>query len=282
MKWLPVRVEDTWMTTVWHAGAERLGVEPAGAPVPSASGNVIGGPVTHRGETVWLRVAPFIEDAMDLEPWRGTRDAATLTGIRKPELLDSTEWTYPDPVPVPVCAELMTYVADPPATPGDQYLSRPVQLSPAWLADLRSSLDALAGQPTTREIWGNRPERYRHLLHAVYGRPAPPDVEPRWGSTEHLDLHWGNVTVPNLMILDWEHWGTNIAGYGAARLYCTALAVPRAAEQVRATFADVLDKPSGRYAILAAAADILTDFTFYEDTVGLCPALHALTGAILA
>ncbi|WP_018504265.1 hypothetical protein [Parafrankia discariae] len=281
MKWLPVQVDDAWMETVWRDGAARLDVEPQATPTPSASGNVIGGPVTHRGETAWLRVAPFIADAMDLEPWRGTRDAAVLTGIRKPELLDSTEWTTgPDPVPIPVCAELMTYASDPVATPGDQYLERPVDLSPGWLAGLRTSLDALAGQPTTREIWGNRPDRYANLFHA-FGWSLPADVVPRWGSTEHLDLHWGNITVPNLMILDWEHWGVNVAGYGAARLYCTALAVPTVAAQIFSLFADVLDSPSGRYAILANAAGILSDFTHYRDEAGLCPALHRVARTLL-
>lgn len=282
MKWVPVRVDDAWMETVWRASAARLGVEPSGTPAPSGSGNVIGGPVTHRGATVWLRVAPFIESAMDVEPWTGTRAAGSLSGICKPALLDATEWTHPDPVPVPVCAELMTYVTDPPAVPGDQYLSEPVDLSPAWLAGLRSSLDALAGQPTDRQIWAHRPERYGHLLHAVYGHPLPDGIAPRWGSTEHLDLHWGNLTVPTLTILDWEHWGVGVAGYGAARLYCTALAVPEVAARIHTLFADLLDSPSGRYAQLVAAADILVNVAWYEDTANLCPALHRLAAQILA
>jgi hypothetical protein len=281
MRWVPARVEATWMDDVWREGARRLDVEPDGAPVPSASGNVIGGRVSHRGGTAWLRVAPFLENAMDLEPWQGTRDAGALTGICKPALLASAQWTRPDPVPVPVSAELLTYVADSPATPGDQFLTGPLDLPPPWLADLRTSLDALAAQPTAREIWGNRPERYRCLLDAVYSRPLPAGIAPRWGCTEHLDLHWGNVTVPRLVILDWEHWGRNVAGYGAARLYCTALAAPEVAAQIHAAFADLLDGPSGRYALLVAAADILVTVAWYEAAPGLCPALHRLADALL-
>ncbi len=119
-------------------------------------------------------------------------------------------------------------------------------------------------------------------VHPTCGRrPLPPGIAPAWGSTEHLDLHWGNVTIPNLTILDWEHWGTGVAGSGAARLYCTALAAPETAEQLHATFADILDSPSGRYALLVAAADILVNVACYEDTVNLCPALHQLTRKIL-
>jgi hypothetical protein len=196
-------------------------------------------------------------------------------------LLKHTEWIRTDPVEVPVCADLMTLAPDPVAMPDDQFLNRPVTLSPTWLDDLRASLDALAAHPTDRTFWAHGAERDGHLLHAVYGRPLPPGVEPAWGSTEHLDLHWGNVTVPDLMILDWEHWGSGVKGYGAARLYCTALAVPAVAERVRAAFADVLDSPSGRYAQLVAAADIVVNMAYYQDPVDLCPALHRLAADIL-
>lgn len=281
MRWLPVRVEDSWLHDVWRNGAGRLAVDPAGEPAPSASGNVIGGPVICNGQRRWLRVAPFLENAMDEEWWTGTRDAAALTGVRKPALHDAVEWTHPDPVPVPVRAELLTLVDDPPLTPGGQFLDRTVELSATWLADLRVSLDALAGQSTSRRLWAHGAQRYGHLLHAVYGRPLPASAVPRWDSTEHLDLHWGNLTAPSLTILDWEHWGLGVAGYGAARLYCTALAVPAVAAQIYALFADLLDSPSGRYAQLVAAADILVNVAWYEDTVNLCPALHRLAAQIL-
>ncbi|WP_131765614.1 hypothetical protein [Candidatus Protofrankia californiensis] len=280
-RWLPVRVDDydAWLADVFLEAAQRLGVAPC-TPATSVADN-IGGPVLYKGERVWLRVAPFHENGMDREAWTGIRDAAVLSGIHKPTLLGSVEWAHTQPVNVPVCADLMTLATDPVAAPGSQYLATPITLSPRWLGDLRASLDALATHPTDRTFWAHCAERYRYLLHAVYGRPLPSGIEPTWGSTEHLDLHWGNVTVPNLMILDWEHWGVGVTGYGAARLYCTALAVPEVAERVYATFADVLDSPSGRYAQLVAAADILVNVAYYEDTVDLCSALHQLAKKIL-
>ncbi|WP_250290786.1 hypothetical protein [Frankia sp. CiP1_Cm_nod1] len=280
-RWLPVRVDDydAWLAGVFLAATERLGVEPC-TPATSVA-NSISGPVLHQGKRAWLRVAPFREDGMDREAWTGIRDAAALRGIHKPTLLDSVEWTHTQPVDIPVCADLMTLAPDPVAAPGSQYLATPITLAPQWLNDLRASLETLATHPTDRTFWVDSAERHRYLLHAVYGRPLPPGIAPTWGSTEHLDLHWGNVTIPNLMILDWEHWGTGVAGSGAARLYCTALAAPETAKQIYTTFADVLDSPSGRYALLVAAADILVNVAYYEDTVNLCPALHQLARKIL-
>ncbi len=282
-RWLPVRVDDDdgWLSCLFAEGAKRLGAAPCGEPTPSASGDNIGGPVLHNGEQVWLRVAPYNESAMDMSAWTGTRDAGRLTGIRKPLLIDSTEWVHMNPVPIPVWAGLMTLVTDDVAAPGDQYLAEPLTLSSEWLHDLRASLEALAAHPTGRAFWAHSAERYGYLLHAVYGRALPADIEPAWGRTEHLDLHWGNVTVPSLTIIDWEHWGAGVAGYGAARLYCTALAVPTVADQLYGAFADVLDSPSGRYAQLVAAADILINVAYYEDSVDLCPALHDLARKIM-
>jgi hypothetical protein len=280
---LPVRIDDygAWLAEIFFEGARRLDVEPCVEPVSDVFADKIGGPVLHDGERAWLRVAPFDESGTDEQAWTGTRDAGALTGICKPALLKYVEWTQTEPVDIPVCAELMTLAPDPVAMPGDQYLNRPVMLSPTWLADLRASLGALAAHPTDRTFWAHCAERHGYLLHAVYGRPLPPEIEPTWGSTEHLDLHWGNVTVPNLMILDWEHWGSGVKGYGAARLYCTALAVPAVADQIRTAFADVLDSPSGRYAQLVAAADIVVNVAYYRDPVNLCPALHRLAGELL-
>jgi hypothetical protein len=94
-------------------------------------------------------------------------------------------------------------------------------------------------------------ERHGYLLHAVYGRPLPPGVEPAWGSTEHLDLHWGS---------------TGERGQGVRRR------------------APVLHGPRRRRAgprRLVAAADIVVNMAYYRDPVNLCPALHRLAAQIL-
>ncbi len=47
------------------------------------------------------------------------------------------------------------------------------------------------------------------------------------------------------------------------------------------TFADVLDSPSGRYAQLVIAADILSNLAAYQDEVGLAPLLREHVRRIL-
>ena len=42
-------------------------------------------------------------------------------------------------------------------------------------------------------------------------------------TTTHSDLHWGNVTGPELCVLDWESWGRAPAGYDTSILLCASL-----------------------------------------------------------
>ncbi len=283
MRWLTVRVEDYpgWLASLHAEAARRLDVRPAGEPEPSASYGVVGGRVRlPDGALAWLRVAPYDDGHQDLAAWTGVRDAASIVGVRKPELLARVEWTDKQHVPLPVAAELMTLVTDPVIQPGDQYLDHDPGLPDAWFADLRASLDALASHPTDRNLWWDSPERTGYAIHAAYGK-VPDGVRPQWG-VEHLDLHWGQVTAPEFWILDWEHWGVGIVGAGAARLYCTSLAVPTVAAKVHRSCADLLDSPSGRYAQLVIAADLLNNFAAYPDTADLAPALRALTRRLLS
>jgi hypothetical protein len=111
-------------------------------------------------------------------------------------------------------------------------------------------LRALRAHPTDRRFPVHDAEKYRHLLSATYGIPVPADIAPTF-ETEHIDLTWENITIPRFCILDMEHWGVAVAGYGAAYLYLTALTVPAVADRVHEALADVLDTPSGQYAQLA-------------------------------
>lgn len=283
-RWLPTAVDDyeAWLAETWRQSVDRFDVVPVGEPTPAGSLRSVGGVVHYRGEPVWLRVAPFLAHKMDWEWLTGLRDAMPLKGIKKPDVLASTEWTRTDPVPVPIVADLVTLVTDPTAAGRNQFLTEPVDLSDVWLADLRASLDALAGYPTTRETFGHQLDRFDHLVRAVYGRPLPADVAPQWGTVEHQDLHWGNITIPKFMILDWEMWGVGLTGYGVARLYCTGLAVPEVAEKLYAAFADILDSPSGRYAQLVAAAEVIMTIADYDHPPELARGVHRVTDTILS
>ena len=78
----------------------------------------------------------------------------------------------------------------------------------------------------------------------------------RW-DLAHGDLHWANLTSPELTILDWEGFGPAPRGFDAAHLYAYTLPVPELAARVRAVFADVLATPEGRLAELTVAAILL-------------------------
>jgi hypothetical protein len=122
--------------------------------------------------------------------------------------------------------------------------------------------------------------QYDYLLGATYRRPVRAGTVAEFG-TEHLDLSWENVSAPSFQILDMEHWGVGVRGYGAAYLYLTSLGVPRVAQQVHGALADVLESPSGRYAQLVAAALIIRNLTRLPDPTGLAGTLHRYADALL-
>ncbi|MGR6998811.1 hypothetical protein ACU686_12895 [Yinghuangia aomiensis] len=280
VRWLPLRVADCedWQSELLADAAQRLGAELA------SEGRVfrwsaVGSPATFKGARVWLRVSAFLENTMDAEAWRGTFEAGAITGVCKPTLLDRVLWETDAPVAVPVSGEMLTFIPDPVASTR-RFLMEPPVSAPGWFRDLRSSLDALAEVPTDRRFRVHNAEQYGYLLAATYGRPLPSGIVPEFG-TEHIDLTWGNISAPGFTIIDWEHWGVAVKGYGIAYLYLTSLAVPEVAGRIRETCADLLDSPTGRYAQLVAAAFIRRNLTHLPDEAGLAPMLHRHTTALL-
>ncbi|HEU5332917.1 MAG TPA: hypothetical protein VFU73_09140 [Actinocrinis sp.] len=282
-RWISVQVPRyrEFLRRALGQAVRRLGpgLEPVGEPMVSFSERSIGSRVRRRGELLWLRVAPFDEGRMDQEAWSGNLAANAILGVPKPVVEERVVWSEADPVPVEVAAELMTYVADRPVSAGRE----PAELSgvsEAWWSDLRGALDNLAGHPTNRQFRWHTAAHYEALLTAFYGGRGDLGPVPKW-RTEHLDLHWNNVTAPHLWIIDWELWGTAVAGYGAATLYCTALAVPRVARRVRETFTEVLDSPAGRYAQLVVAAELLTQTAAHGEPLGPVREMHRLADELL-
>jgi hypothetical protein len=232
-----------------------------------------------RGQRAWLRVSPFLEHEMSGKAWRGTAEATAIPGVSKPALLHRIEWHTDGPSPVPVSAEVLTLVTDPPAS-RERFLRTAPDLPADWFSDLHTSLRALRAYPTDRQFPIHDAEEYGYLLGATYRRPVPADCVPAFG-TEHIDLNWQNITAPRFCILDMEHWCSAVTGYGAAYLYLTALEVPTVADQVYEALADVLNTPSGRYAQLVAAALILRNLTRLPDPGQLAARLHAYTDTLL-
>ncbi|WP_109505401.1 phosphotransferase family protein [Nocardioides speluncae] len=237
-----------------HAAAV-LSAEVAGEPVFGWYLRSIGSRVEHADHgTCWLRVhsEPFATASGDT--WTGTADAEGIADVAKPELLAAHEWDE-ESYGRRQRAELTTFVAEQPVSggSGEDMVTAPPDLPGQWWSHLRRNLDSVAETVTTRQR--TTQEVITRRLRVFWGDRVPSDVE-NWVCA-HGDLHWGNITAPNLVLLDWEHWGLAPRGYDAATLLCHSLLHPPTAQRVMDQFSQVLDTPDGRVSQLAVAARIL-------------------------
>jgi hypothetical protein len=182
---------------------------------------------------------------------------ATATGepfddIPMPRHVRSVVWTDDGFI---VRADLLTYV-DQQAIGTGLVLDRDADLSDRWWLSLHTGLQPLQRLTTTKRVAADpREESFRNHFLASFGVKIDPErVEM---AMSHGDLHFGNLTAPSLVILDWENWGWAPAGYDAAHLLCSAILQPSVAARVQAEFTDVLDTYSGAVAVLTAASKYL-------------------------
>lgn len=110
---------------------------------------------------------------------------------------------------------------------------------------------------------------------------ACPDTSALTWTVAHGDLHWGNVTAPELNLFDWDLWGAAPAGYDAATLLVTALLQPAVAERVAHEFADVLTTHTGIVSQLLAGARLLHHVEKGEH-FDLAPQVHAHARILLS
>jgi hypothetical protein len=74
------------------------------------------------------------------------------------------------------------------------------------------------------------------------------------------ELHWANLTAPELRLLDWEAWGQGPWGYDQATLYAYSLLRPDAAARVRDAF-PLLGTPQTYAAEAVVCAELLQTVT---------------------
>ena len=98
----------------------------------------------------------------------------------------------------------------------------------------------------------------------------------------HGDLHWKNLTVPNLTLLDWENWGLAPRGYDVARLMVYAAHVPTVQEKLYDTFADEFDSATGVVVLLFALGMVKSDIAAGIADATLAPPLDRMAAALLA
>ena len=228
--------------------ADRLGVAIEGETVHGLYDRTIAARVS--GPT-WLRLTteqPRWTEADTM--WDGI---ATATGepfddIPMPRHLRSATWTDDGLV---VRADLLAYVGQQAIGTG-LVLGRDVDLGDRWWQALHTGLEPLQRITTTKRVAADpREGSFRNHFLASFGVKIDPErVEM---AMSHGDLHFGNLTAPSLVILDWENWGWAPAGYDAAHLLCSAILQPAVVARVQTEFADVLGTYSGAVATLTAS-----------------------------
>lgn len=101
------------------------------------------------------------------------------------------------------------------------------------MGQLNGSLDALAGQITTRIATPDTvtitQARVTQEITSTFG-----DLDTTLADWRpaHADLNWANVTGPMFCLFDWEDWGMAPRGLDAASLWGNSLAVPGLGERV--------------------------------------------------
>ena len=223
----------------------------------------------------WLRVTGLVGTKVNARR-RAEIDAETLSGLRKPDIHRAIEWERdgvhwravlsalaPSPVPSENCW-LAPGTASPPAR---------------WFRDLRESLERLQ-QQARPDNYVKTGEQIRIGVRGHFGPDAPSAVI-EWRAS-HGDLHWKNLTVPNLTILDWENWGLAPRGYDVARLMVYAALVPEVQRKLYETFADEFDSGAGVFVLLFALGMVKSDIAAGVADAALAPPLDRLANVLLA
>jgi hypothetical protein len=238
-----------WMDGHLDWAAHQFGVTPIGEAVHTTRLRSVGIKVNDGGEDAWLRVVYEDPDWGAGDYLTGNLTANDISGVPKPHVKRWKQW---DDNGRRLRGEVSTFVPAAPLSTG-MVLMNEVDLPDPWMTQLRAAVDAIANHPLPPR--GVDPDDVNNGLRAFFGITV--DFATVEWTTAHSDLHWGNITAPDLFILDWETWGRAPAGYDAATLYCTSLLCPATARRVHRAFSDVLDTRSGRLATLAAAVRFL-------------------------
>ncbi|MGH3941944.1 MAG: aminoglycoside phosphotransferase [Pseudonocardiaceae bacterium] len=242
-------VHRAWMRAVFAEAAIEASATVVGGAVFGWRDRSLGARVHAESAELWLRVVTEQEQWAGGEFWTGNTDANAIIGIPKPRVLRDWEWAEGT---TRLRAELMTLAEGQQCSPTPE-LRFPVELPDRWWRMLRESLRALAVVPTSRTYLTENEVARR--LRVFFGDRADPTVS-EW-TAAHADLHWANLIVPDLAIVDWEGWGIAPAGFDAATLYLHSLLQPATAKQMRTEFDELLEHRDGLISQLYVTTRIL-------------------------
>ncbi|QRX95832.1 hypothetical protein [Streptomyces noursei] len=242
-------VRDRMLSARHHACVLLDAVDAAGGKVWGYEGRTLSGAVTAPDGLAWLRLVSEPEDKTGGKLWEGPKEAerSVPAAVPRPRLLGLRDWSADGWAHR---AGLCQHVDTPPVS-RSPVLHHGVDLPDAWWHDLHQALDHLTRVDTGRQV-----VREQYIRRRVPEYTGITSREITW-ATAHGDLHWANLTGPQLRLMDWEGWGTAPTGYDAATLYLHSLPAPDLAERVRKEFCNVLGTPVGRVGELTACTEIL-------------------------
>lgn len=226
-----VEERRAWLEGHLHHAAEHLGADLAGDKVVNTYDmRSAGSRATEQdGTEVWLRVVLSVPDYQPACRWDGNIDANAITGVPKPRVLRWADWhdtTNYRGGSMLLRGEVMTLAPGTVIAPAGS-LYRDPGLPSSWWDNLKQALTVLAAHPVPRPRAGDTVDYVINNARAHFDVEIDRAVFDHviW-TTAHNDLHWGNVTGPDLFILDWESWGRAPAGYDASTLLCAQPPAP--------------------------------------------------------
>lgn len=203
----------------------------------------------------WVRVDSRTVSRIQPQSWVGAEAASVIPNVPKPAWLQSATWLDADNGRV-WRAEEMELVTEHVIAEQGATLTTDPMLPDTWWTALTAALTALAGFRTLR-VSGRQELITRRVSQVLGADITAVDTTVTEWTTSHGDLHWGNITAPRLVILDWADWGLAPRGNDAACLWAAALAVPEVAARVLTEFHDDLHSRSGRIARLWVCSNLL-------------------------
>ncbi|MFI7121965.1 hypothetical protein [Amycolatopsis sp. NPDC049868] len=198
-----------WLTTQLETAADRFHLTPFGDIVNTYDMRSAGSPArTTDLDSVWLRVV--LEDP-DYQPrcrWDSNVTANAITEVPKPVVLDWADWNAGDYAPGRrVRGEVMTLVSGT-AISDDGLLRTDPQLPDQWWSDLDTALTALSRHPLPdHDEHDAVASLIGHVRDHLGAELDPAIFDTIVWTTAHGDLHWANLTGPQLSIAD--DWRSN-------------------------------------------------------------------------
>ena len=156
------------------------------------------------GSEAWLKIS-------GISVWRPSPcreaeiEADARLGLPKPKVIAQSEWKQGE---VSWRALLMAVAPSESAARDPWSAPSPSDIPESWFADLREALRAVQRVRTSRFIY--TPAECTAAIKTILPEGTPTKADA-W-CVQHGDLHWCNLTLPHLTLLDWEVWGAGSRG----------------------------------------------------------------------